>query len=107
MGAVFYRVIADMRRRPAALIVPVLLVGFVFAMILSLAGGARRTSTAPDRYGRALGGDADGVLYQFSGRPRTDEIRRLAGVHEVKSFVFVYANLAAFAGSNRHVGFKN
>ena len=97
MGAVRYRVIAGMRRRPAALIVPVLLVGIVFATVLSLAGGARRTSTAPTRFGRAVGGAADGLLYQYSGRPRTSEIRGLAGVREVQSFTYVYVNLAAFS----------
>jgi hypothetical protein len=78
MRAVFFRVGADLRRRWPALIAPTIIVSVVFGAVLAFAAGAHRTSTSTARFTASLGGDFSGALYQFTGRPRTEEIRRVA-----------------------------
>jgi ABC-type lipoprotein release transport system permease subunit len=61
------------------------------AVVLTLTAGAHRTATAADRYTRAVGGDADLLLFQTGGPPATEAVRALAGVRDVEAVTFVYA----------------
>ncbi|MCU1427654.1 MAG: hypothetical protein JWL83_1654, partial [Actinomycetia bacterium] len=76
---------------------PVVAVGCIVAVVtgavLTLVAGARRTSGAPHAYTAAVGGNADSLIQQRSGRPRTTEVAALPGVGSVESFTFVFAAL--------------
>jgi hypothetical protein len=72
----------------------VVVVAVPVAVVLTLAAGARRTATAPDRYTRAVGGDADVQLLQTGGRPATDAVRAIPGVRDVEAVTFVYGQSA-------------
>src|SRR5258706_609371 len=71
----------------------VLIVAVVSAVVLTFAAGARRTSSAPDRYTAAIGGAFDGLIYQDHGRPRTAEIAALPGASSAVSITFVFGGL--------------
>lgn len=86
-----------------------LIVAVVSAVVLTFAAGARRTSSAPDRYTAAVGGAFDGLIFQDHGRPRTAEIAALPGALSAQSLTFVFGaftteghadvDAIAFAGS--------
>jgi hypothetical protein len=72
--------------------------------VLTLAAGARRTASAPDRYTASVGGDLDTTLVQPEGRPQISAVRALAMVRELHSVTFLTAvvdghdDVATFAG---------
>ncbi len=68
-----------------------IVVGVLAGSVITVAGGARRTSSASDRYTSSLGGDPDLVLYQPYGPPLVDAIDGLPGVIEVQGITFVAA----------------
>ncbi len=72
-------------------VLTVVVVAVPVAVVLTLAAGAHRTATAPDRYTRAVGGDADVLLFQTRGRPASDAVRAIPGVRDVEAATFVYA----------------
>jgi hypothetical protein len=85
-------------------------IAVVFAAVLAVVAGARRTATAPDRYTASVGGNVDGLIEQRSGRPLTDRIAALPGVKNLSAYTFVFggfadgqrnlpANLITFAGT--------
>ena len=85
----------------------------VAGIVLTLAAGARRTASAPDRYTAASGGDPELVVMQPSGEPLTDAVRQLPGVAAVQAVTFVPAfpfrdgtliDLNPFAGDDRRLG---
>ncbi len=104
MGAVVLRVGAALRVGWRSALLVALLVAVVSGALLSLAAGARRTASAPDRYTAAVGGDPDAMVTQQLGRPRIDEIAGLRSVDGVEFITFIGADVAgndtlnAFAG---------
>ena len=94
MGGVAYRLISGLRHRWRSTAAITVLVATVFGVVISVAAGAQRTATAPDRYTSASEIDIDGVVTQFEGgRPRTDEIGELAGVASVEAITFVFGEV--------------
>jgi hypothetical protein len=77
-----------------------LIVAAVSAVVLTFAAGARRTSSAPDRYTAAVGGGFDGIIYQEHGRPRTAEIAALPGASSADSITFVFGGMTT-AGNEK------
>jgi putative ABC transport system permease protein len=91
--AVAMRVGSSLRQGwKASLLVAVVVLG-VSGVVFTLAAGARRTGTAPDRYTSSVGGDFDGLVRQPFDRPRLDEIDDLPVVDEVESLTFIGATV--------------
>lgn len=106
------RMLRDQWRTTVALS---LIVAVVTGALLTLAAGAERTSSAPDRYTSASGGGFDGEVQQESGPPRTSEVAALPELSSVDAITFVFGGLAepggapvpdafVFAGSHRALG---
>ena len=75
MTAVWYRMRIAIRRRIGPIVAMTVGVGIVVGLTLTIAAGARRTSTAPDRYTADSSVSFDAlVTQQNAGRPRTGEI---------------------------------
>jgi FtsX-like permease family len=91
--AVLLRVRSGLRRRRLATMVVAAVVAAASGTVLALVAGAQRTSSAPDAFTAAVGGDPDGTIQQQSGRPRTAEIAALPGVRSVEAMTFVFAQL--------------
>lgn len=91
VSAVSLRVRVWVRRSGRRAAVVAVLVGLVCGAVLSMAGGARRTASVPDRFTAAMGGEFDLVLSQYGGAPLTDAIGAVAGVAEVEGATFVAA----------------
>lgn len=116
MPAMAFRCKAWLRRSLPAVVVTVLLIGVTSGLALTIASGARRTQTAPDRYTAQAGGDPDLVINQLGGPPLRDQVARLPGVTSARSQAFVPAFLVspldgspllepnAFAGDDRFIG---
>ena len=49
------------------------------AIVLTVAAGARRTASSPDRYTPSVGGDLDASITQREGHPLTDQVAALPG----------------------------
>ena len=98
MAAVWYRLRIAIRQRFVALSITAIAVGFVVGIVLTIASGAHRTATAPDRYVAEVSNGLDAMITQHNaGRPRTDEIDVLPGVTDASSFTFVFGGLADHA----------
>ena len=93
MRAVGYRLRCGLRSHWPATAGLILIVAVVSAVVLTFAAGARRTSSAPDRYTAAVGGAFDGLIFQEHGRPRTAEIAALPGASSAQSITFVFGAL--------------
>jgi hypothetical protein len=116
MRAVLYRMRSVVRGRMLATVTVTLIVAVVCGVVIAFAAGARRTSTAPDRYTASFGGGLDAVVRQGdSSRPRDREVAALPGVASVEALTFVFGWLAGsngdiagdtavFIGSPRAVG---
>src|SRR4051794_29000206 len=116
MRAVLYRIRSVLRGRLFATIAVTLIVAAVGGVVIAFGAGARRTSTAPDRYTTAFGGQPAGLVVQDDrGRPRDREIAALPGVDSVDAMSFVFGGIAdkkgkpldfslVFAGSFRPSG---
>jgi putative ABC transport system permease protein len=89
----------------------------VFGVVISVAAGAHRTATAPDRYTSSSDIDVDGLVTQiYGGRPRTGEIGGLAGVASIESVTFVFGEVVGpttddlgalvFSGSPPAIGMR-
>ena len=113
--AVGYRVRCLLRAQWRSTLAATVVVAVVTGVVLALAAGAARTSSAPDRYTAARGGGFDGTVQQERGRPRTAEVAALPGVESVDAVTFVFGGLArrdgasapdaiVFAGSHRAIG---
>lgn len=77
-----------------------LIVAVTSASVLLVAAGAQRTSSAPDRYTSARGGDLDATVIQEQGRSRASEVAALAGAASVESMTFVFGGLIGPGGSD-------
>ena len=73
----------------------VLVVAAPTAIVLVLGVNAHRAATLPERFTRAVGGDADTIVVQPAGPPLTPEIAALPGVRQAESLTFVFAQPAA------------
>ena len=94
MSGVAYRLISGLRNRWRSTVAITALVATVFGIVMSVAAGAQRTATAPDRYTSASEIDIDGVVTQDEGgSPRTDEIGALAGVESIEAITFVFGEV--------------
>lgn len=113
--AVAYRVRCQLRAQWRSTVALGLMVAAVGGVVLGLAAGAERTSSAPDRYTAASAGRFDGRIEQQGGRPRTAEIAALPAVSAIEVITFVFGGLMStegvtpaeglvFAGSPRAVG---
>ncbi|MBK5331382.1 MAG: hypothetical protein JJD93_05390, partial [Ilumatobacteraceae bacterium] len=101
MKAVVYRVRSVLRRRVAAMLGVTLIVTVVCGVVIAFAAGAKRTSTAPDRYTSAFGGVADAQLIQDDrGKPLDRQVAALPGVESVDSMSFLFGGLADANGNN-------
>jgi len=94
VGAVSYRVRCLLRTQWRQALVLSLIVAAVSGVVLGLAAGAARTSSAADRYTAAKGGGFDGLVEQEGGPPRTAEVAALPGVSTVAAVTFVFGGLA-------------
>jgi putative ABC transport system permease protein len=107
VGAVIYRVGIAIRSRWMTVLVTSLVVAAVVALVLTIAAGANRTSTAPDRYASRFSGPYDALItQQAGGRPRTAEISGLPAVASAASYTFVFGVLnspASGAPNNAYV----
>jgi len=80
-------------------------VGLAFAVaitggiVLTIAAGAARTLSAPDRYTAAQGSDYAASIEQSGGQPRTTEVASLPAVARVRALTFVFGGLVR-AGEN-------
>src|SRR5207237_3458924 len=95
---------------------PGLVLAAVAAVGLTVAAGAHRTSTAPDRYTSSSGVGFDTEVQQPGGPPRTSEIAALPAVADAAGATFVFGGLerhgrgrelgdtVVFAGSPRTFG---
>jgi putative ABC transport system permease protein len=90
-------------------------VALTLGVVLTVAAGALRTVSAPDRYSAQQGKVYDASLEQASGQPRTAEVEALPAVAAVDTATFVFGGLVAtgggdpvealtFAGSHRAFG---
>lgn len=116
MHATRLRVLAWGHRRWRQLVVTAVLIGIAAGLAIGLAAGTRRTSSAPDRYTAAVGGDPGLVVTQQSGRPLSDQVAALPGVARTRSIAFVTSFLLSpvdgtpvldpnpFAGDDQIVG---
>ena len=114
VDGVALRVQAWARTRWRSALVVAVLAGVAGGTVLALAAGAQRTSSAPDRYTAASGGDPELTLLQPFGPPATPLIRELPSVREVRSITFVSAfpeiaedlavQLNPFAGDDQALG---
>ncbi len=93
MSAVALRTRAWFRTGWPSVLVVALLIGAVAGAAMGLVAGARRTSSAPDRYTVSYGGDPDVELFQPYGAPLTEQLMGLPGVERVQAVTFVTAFL--------------
>lgn len=93
MSAVALRTRAWFRTGWPSVLVVAVLIGAVAGAAMGLVAGARRTSSAPDRYTAAHGGDPDVELFQPYGSPLTEQLMGLPGVERVQAVTFVTAFL--------------
>jgi putative ABC transport system permease protein len=102
------RVSSRIRRHAGATLGTACAIALVTTIVLAVAGGARRTTSAPDRYTASVGGDVDALVEQRSGLPKTDRIAALPAVDELSTYTFLFGgldddkvpeNFIAFAGT--------
>jgi FtsX-like permease family len=100
MRAVLYRMRSVIRSRMLATVTVTLIVAVVCGVVIAFAAGARRTSTAPDRYTATFGGGFDAMVRQgdFS-RPLDREVAALPGVASVEAMTFVFGGLVDSNGN--------
>jgi hypothetical protein len=87
------RVGSRLRRHLGPTIWVAVAIAVVTATVLTVAAGARRTATAPDRYTASVGGDLDASIQQREGPPLTDKVAALPGVADVSAYTFLFAGL--------------
>jgi hypothetical protein len=94
MAAIAYRLRGVVHTRWPSIVIVTVIVALVGAVVVTVAAGARRTATAPDRYTSSSGVSFDGLITQeHGGRPRTNEVTALPGVESASSFTFVFGGL--------------
>ena len=117
MNAVLYRLRSVIRARWPGTVALTLVVAVVCGVVITVAAGAQRTVTVPQRYTAAVGGEFDGfVTQEQGGPPRVAEVSSLPGVESSESFTFVFGGItranspdsvpsaSVFAGTERALG---
>jgi FtsX-like permease family len=115
---VIYRIRTMLVNRLLATVIMTVVIAIVCGVVLAFAAGARRTSTAPDRYTGDFGSGFDALVTQDDGNPSRDrEVASLPGVAEVDPMTFVFGGLqdpngqplgdaSVFSGSYRPGGVR-
>jgi ABC-type lipoprotein release transport system permease subunit len=98
VGAVRYRLRCGLRSRWRASAGLAVVVAVLVGVVLTLAAGAVRTLTAPDRYVSSQGARPDASVEQASGPPRTAELASLPAVDEAHGMTFVFGGLVPGGG---------
>jgi hypothetical protein len=115
MRPIWYRLRWHLRVRWTRAVALAGVVAVVGGLVLTLAAGALRTVSAPDRYSAQQGEVNDASLEQASGPPRTAEVEALPAVAGVNTATFVFGGLVGtgedepvealvFAGSHTAFG---
>lgn len=99
MGAVWFWVRCDLRRRRVQLLMSVLLIGIAGAAVLTAAAGARRTASALERSARATNASDLIVGPDIPGTPPAPW-SRVDGLPEVASIATIKGVIVARAGGN-------
>ena len=95
MAALAYRLRSTLRSQRAAMAMLAIVIAIVGGIVLAVAAGAHRTSTAPDRYTKHFGGDRDGLIVQLEeGQPRGSEVAALPAVSSINAYTFLFAVVA-------------
>jgi putative ABC transport system permease protein len=94
VGAVWYRLRCGLRSRWRASAGLAVVVAVLVGVVLTLAAGAVRTLTAPDRYVSSQDARPDASVEQASGPPRTAELASLPAVEDAQGMTFVFGGLA-------------
>ncbi len=74
-------------------------VALIGGLVLTLAAGAHRTQTVPERYAAARGDRWDTAMEQNAGVPLTEAVEALPSVAEVASATFLFGGLLDEAGT--------
>jgi FtsX-like permease family len=93
VGAVWYRLRCGLRSRWRASAGLAVVVAVLVGVVLTLAAGAVRTLTAPDRYVSSQDARPDASVEQASGPPRTAELASLPAVKDAHGMTFVFGGL--------------
>jgi ABC-type lipoprotein release transport system permease subunit len=93
VGAAWYRLRCGLRSRWRASAGLAVVLAVLVGVVLTLAAGAVRTLTAPDRYVSSQGARPDASVEQASGPPRTAELASLPAVDEAHGMTFVFGGL--------------
>src|SRR3954471_11018337 len=96
MNAVTYVVRTKLRSLVVPSLVLTAVVGIVLGIVITLAAGAHRTETLPQRVDAAAGGAFDYIITQQQNgqRPLTDQVAALPGVESADSYSFVFGGVA-------------
>lgn len=95
MEAVLYRLRILLRQTWATTFAIAIVVALTGGLVLTLAAGAARTITAPDRYVDWQGQQFDVTVRQDGGEPRNAELEKLQSVARVEAATFVFGEVAA------------
>jgi hypothetical protein len=98
VDAILYRLRWNLRSRGPAAAGLAAVVAVTVGVVLTLAAGAVRTLSAPDRYSASRDSGLDVIVEQYSGRPRTAELERLDAVEEARAATFVFGGLVPSGG---------
>jgi hypothetical protein len=99
--AVIFRLRTLLRRGWVSTLVMAMIVAVLCAVPMTVAAGAHRTGTAPDRYVASIGGAFDVMITQEQGSPRhTSDIASLPGVAHAESSTFIFGGLTPPDGSD-------
>ena len=93
VGTVAFRLRVTVRSGRVPLVVSTAVTAVVIGVILSIALGAQRTSSAPERYTAKYVGGFDVSVMQNAERPMTASVARLSAVKAVSSDTFVFGGL--------------
>src|SRR4051812_50042107 len=96
MNAVTYVVRTKLRSLVVPALVLTAVVGIVLGIVITLAAGAHRTETLPQRVDAAAGGAFDYIItqQQKGQRPLTDQVGAPPGVESAPPYSFVFGGVA-------------
>jgi len=98
--ALLYRLRHRLRSRWKTTLVLAGVVAVTGGIVLTLAAGAARTISAPDRYSDWRGDVYDASLEQYAGAPRTAEVAALPAVAQIEMTSFVFGGLKTTEGGD-------
>jgi hypothetical protein len=113
MAAITYRLRLQLRAHRAETALLIAVIALATAAVITIAAGAARTRSAPDRYVERFDVAFDALVTHEGSSPRADEIARLASVTRADPLTFVFGGLVGptagyevlvFSGSPRAAG---